>query len=120
MRGTGSHDLVLEDVFVREAQVTGRRTWGELDHLILVTALHAFPVIYATYLGVAEGALNEVVQMLKRGVTEREATTLYLTEIIKRGGEPSPSAITVGDHTGLGRMWPSSVTTRMTVSESRP
>jgi Xaa-Pro aminopeptidase len=58
-------------------------------------------------LRIAEEALNEVVQMLKRGVTEREATTLYLTEIVKRGGEPSPSSITMGDRTGLGSAWPS-------------
>lgn len=60
MRGTGSHDLVLEDVFVAEQQVSARRTWGELDRPLLVASLHAWPVIYATYLGVAE-ALAEAV-----------------------------------------------------------
>lgn len=58
-------------------------------------------------LRVAEEALNEVIQMLKRGVTEREATTVYLTEVVKRGGDPTPSAITMGDRTGLGLVWPS-------------
>lgn len=61
MRGTGSHDLVLEDVFVSEAQITGRRKWGELDRPLLVAALHAFPVIYSTYLGVAEGLIETIV-----------------------------------------------------------
>jgi alkylation response protein AidB-like acyl-CoA dehydrogenase len=60
MRGTGSHDIVLEDVTVTEAQVTARRVWGELDRPLLVASLHAWPVIYSTYLGVAEGLLATV------------------------------------------------------------
>jgi alkylation response protein AidB-like acyl-CoA dehydrogenase len=55
MRGTGSHDLVFEDLFVTEKQVSARRTWGELDKPLLAAAIHAWPVVYATYLGVAEG-----------------------------------------------------------------
>jgi Xaa-Pro aminopeptidase len=58
-------------------------------------------------LRIAEEALNEVIQMLKRGVTEREATALYVLEVVKRGGEPWPSAITMGDRTALGATWPS-------------
>jgi Xaa-Pro aminopeptidase len=58
-------------------------------------------------LGIAEEALNEVVQMLKRGVTEREATGLYFTEIVKRGAEPRPSSIAMGERTALGAVWPS-------------
>lgn len=61
MRGTGSHDLVLDDVFVTEAQVTARRTWGLLDRPLLVASLHAWPVIYATYLGIAEGLIETIV-----------------------------------------------------------
>lgn len=55
MRGTGSNDIVLDNVFVGEGQVSARRTWGELDRPLLVASLHAWPVIYSTYLGVAEG-----------------------------------------------------------------
>jgi Xaa-Pro aminopeptidase len=58
-------------------------------------------------LRIAEEALNEVIQMLKRGVTEREATTVYLTEVVRRGGDPTPSTVTMGDRTGLGLVWPS-------------
>ncbi|MBW3536231.1 MAG: acyl-CoA/acyl-ACP dehydrogenase [Actinobacteria bacterium] len=60
MRGTGSDDVVLEDVFVAEAQVSARRTWGELDRPLLVASLHAWPVVYSTYLGVAEGLVDVV------------------------------------------------------------
>ena len=62
MRGTGSHEIVIEDAFVSEAQVTARRTWGELDRPLLVASLHAWPVIYSTYLGVAEGLIQTIVE----------------------------------------------------------
>jgi acyl-CoA dehydrogenase len=67
MRGTGSHDIVLEDVTITDAQVSARRTWGELDRPLLVAALHAFPVIYSTYLGVAEGLAETVLASPKIG-----------------------------------------------------
>src|SRR5829696_1264724 len=67
MRATGSHDLVLEDVFVAEGQVTGRRTWGELDRPLLLASLHAWPIVYATYLGVAEELVDVVVGSGKIG-----------------------------------------------------
>lgn len=67
MRGTGSHDIVLEDVFVAEGQVTARRTWGELDRPLLVASLHAWPVVYATYLGVAEGLVETILASGKAG-----------------------------------------------------
>ena len=67
MRGTGSHDLVLEDVFVAEGQVTARRTWGELDRPLLVASVHAWPVVYATYLGVAEAVVDAAVASHRPG-----------------------------------------------------
>jgi alkylation response protein AidB-like acyl-CoA dehydrogenase len=67
MRGTGSHDLVFDNVFVAESQVIGRRTWGLLDRPLLLASLHAWPVIYATYLGVAEGLVDAVLASGKAG-----------------------------------------------------
>jgi alkylation response protein AidB-like acyl-CoA dehydrogenase len=55
MRGTGSHDLIFDNVFVAEKQVSARRKWGELDRPLLVASVHAWPVVYATYLGIAQG-----------------------------------------------------------------
>jgi acyl-CoA dehydrogenase len=55
MRGTGSNDIVIENVFVPEAAIGGKRrkgAWGPL-HLV---ALVALPLVYAVYVGVAEGA----------------------------------------------------------------
>jgi acyl-CoA dehydrogenase len=56
MRGTGSHDIVLTDVFVADAQVMSNRPWGTLDPPLMAIVENAFPVISAVYLGVAEGA----------------------------------------------------------------
>jgi alkylation response protein AidB-like acyl-CoA dehydrogenase len=78
MRGTGSHDIVLEDVFIAEGQVSARRTWGELDRPLLVASLHAWPVIYATYLGVAEGLVQAVLDSGK--VREERAREVGLLD----------------------------------------
>lgn len=55
MRGTGSHDIVLENVFVPEAAVVARRPKGTFGPLNLV-ALVALPLVYGVYLGIAEAA----------------------------------------------------------------
>jgi acyl-CoA dehydrogenase len=56
MRGTGSHDVVIDRVFVPEGAVSIRRPagrWSPPFHLIYGVA---FPLIYSVYLGVAEAA----------------------------------------------------------------
>jgi alkylation response protein AidB-like acyl-CoA dehydrogenase len=56
MRGTGSHDVVLDGVFVPDAAIAGRRkpdVWHPLLHLV---SMVAFPLVYAVYTGVAEAA----------------------------------------------------------------
>jgi acyl-CoA dehydrogenase len=55
MRGTGSHDVVLDGVFVPDAAVGMRRPrgWSPAWHVV---AMHAMPLIYSVYVGVAEGA----------------------------------------------------------------
>ncbi|MGH9228209.1 MAG: acyl-CoA dehydrogenase family protein [Acidimicrobiales bacterium] len=61
MRGTASHDLVLEDVFVPAEKVTGRRPWGEFGVPLAAAAVHFAPVVGATYLGIAMGARDAAV-----------------------------------------------------------
>jgi acyl-CoA dehydrogenase len=69
MRGTGSHDITLDDVFVPEAAVAGRRPQGKWHHLFHVIVMVALPLIYAVYVGVAEAARDLAVRqaMKKRG-----------------------------------------------------
>ena len=61
MRGTASHDVEIEDVFVPEDKVLARRPWGVVDPPLQVVVSLAFPVIMAVYLGVAEAARDAAV-----------------------------------------------------------
>jgi alkylation response protein AidB-like acyl-CoA dehydrogenase len=56
MRGTGSHDTVLDGVFVPDAAIGVRRPAGRWSPPMHVTAAQALPIIYSVYVGVAEAA----------------------------------------------------------------
>jgi alkylation response protein AidB-like acyl-CoA dehydrogenase len=56
MRGSGSHDTELKNVFVLDAAISGRREQGKWHMLFHIISMIAFPLIYSAYLGVAEGA----------------------------------------------------------------
>lgn len=77
MRATGSHDLVLDDVFVDERQVSVWRRWGELDRPLVVAGIFAIPIIYSTYLGIAEALVDAVLDSGKvRASAARQAGLL--------------------------------------------
>jgi acyl-CoA dehydrogenase len=65
MRGTGSHDVQMDDVFVADAQVSARRPWGVLDPPFMIVIQNAMPVVSAVYLGVAEAARDRVIEMAR-------------------------------------------------------
>jgi alkylation response protein AidB-like acyl-CoA dehydrogenase len=56
MRGTGSNDILLDDVFVPDAAIGARRPPGRWTQVFFVIYGIAFPLIYSVYLGVAEAA----------------------------------------------------------------
>lgn len=56
MRGTGSHDVVIDGHVVPEAAVALKRKAGEWHPLFQIIATLAFPLIYSAYMGVAESA----------------------------------------------------------------
>lgn len=56
MRGTGSHDIVIDGAFVPDTAIIVRRPQGKWHLLFHVISLLAIPLIYSVYLGVAEAA----------------------------------------------------------------
>jgi acyl-CoA dehydrogenase len=67
MRGTGSTDVELKDVFIPDAAMGGLKRppgkWHPFIHLVTISAL---PIVYAAYLGIAESAREIALGMAKR------------------------------------------------------
>ncbi len=58
MRGTGSHDVVLENLFVPDEAIVARRpagVWHPMWNIVIPTAL---PLITSAYVGMAEAAVE--------------------------------------------------------------
>jgi acyl-CoA dehydrogenase len=71
MRGTGSHDITFEDVFVPDAAVSLRRPSGKWHPLIHVVAMVALPVFNSVYVGVAEAARDLALEMARKKRDDR-------------------------------------------------
>ena len=81
MRGTGSHDVLFEDVFVPDAAVSVRRPSGAWHPIMHLISMVAFPLVYAVYTGIAEAACNIAVAAAKRkGTTSVELVGELQTE----------------------------------------
>jgi alkylation response protein AidB-like acyl-CoA dehydrogenase len=108
MRGTGSHDIVIDGHVVPEAAVAVKRPAGEWHMIFYVTAMIAFPLIYSVYLGVAESARDiavslakkrrqdrHVIELAGRMDTELRAAQLAHAAMVACAmkGEPGPSTI---------------------------
>jgi acyl-CoA dehydrogenase len=66
MRGTGSHTVVVEQVFVPDSAVTLIRP-ADVWHPVWATVLGAaLPLIMAAYIGVAEAAVERAVELASR------------------------------------------------------
>lgn len=77
MRGTGSHTVVFDDVFVPEGAITLARpagVWAPVWSMIVVVA---FPVFMAPYVGVAERARDLAIEVVRH----------------RGAGEPAPDVI---------------------------
>lgn len=105
MRGTGSQDLELTDVFVPEAAVTVRRPSGKWHPIMHMVSMIAFPLIMAVYLGLAEAARAkalalagakapsaDTIQSVGEMETELAAARHALADMVDcaAGSEPGP------------------------------
>jgi alkylation response protein AidB-like acyl-CoA dehydrogenase len=66
MRATGSHDVLLEDVFVPEGAVSLRRPQGKWHPFYNVVCAVALPLIMSVYLGIAEAAHGLGVEVARK------------------------------------------------------
>jgi acyl-CoA dehydrogenase len=120
MRGTGSHDITLEDVFVPDAAVALRRPSGKWHPLLHVVSLVALPVLFSVYVGVAEAARELALEMARRRRDDRQlqaavggmenelvAAQLALSRMVELAMIAQPSAHTTAETTScralLGR-----------------
>ncbi|MFN8663996.1 MAG: acyl-CoA dehydrogenase family protein [Thermomicrobiales bacterium] len=66
MRATGSHDVVLDNVRITEAQVAARRPWGKVDPALRVAGIHFAPPVASVYAGIAAAARDEAVSVVSQ------------------------------------------------------
>lgn len=79
MRGTGSHEVMIDGHVVPEAGVALKRKQGEWHPLFHIISMIAFPLIYAAYLGVAESARDIALDLAKK---RRESP--HVTDLVGR------------------------------------
>lgn len=105
MRGTASNDVLIEGYFAPEGSIGAKREQGRWHPLFEITAMIAFPLIYAAYLGVAEGARTiavnmaakrraspHVIELVGRMDTElRAAQYAHEAMLAAARGEPGPA-----------------------------
>lgn len=77
MRGTGSNDVEMVQVFVPDAAIAGRRPAGKWHPLFHAISMIAFALIYSAYLGVAEGARDRALLVARKKPAE-EGPLAYL------------------------------------------
>lgn len=66
MRGTGSHDVELKNVFVPDVAISGRREQGKWHMLFHIISMIAFPLVYSAYVGVADGARARALDLARK------------------------------------------------------
>jgi alkylation response protein AidB-like acyl-CoA dehydrogenase len=76
MRGTGSHDVLIDGHVVPEAAVALKRKAGEWHPLWQTIATVALPLIYSVYFGVAESACEMALDMARKRRNDPAITSL--------------------------------------------
>jgi len=106
MRGTGSHDVAIENAFVPDTAISARRPQGKWHPIMHVAVANAFPIVYAVYLGIAKAARDLAIRRTRErgrnnadicylvGELENELATARLAhaDMVEAGAtaEPGP------------------------------
>jgi acyl-CoA dehydrogenase len=107
MRGTASHAVEIDGVFVPDAGISGSREPGRWHPLFHTISMIAFPLIYSVYAGVADAARDIALDIVRRktpdtlgllAVGELEnahaAMELAYGALVQAGGAGAPSVET--------------------------
>jgi alkylation response protein AidB-like acyl-CoA dehydrogenase len=110
MRGTGSHDIQIDGLFIADDKIPLKRKAGEWHPAFQMIATIAFPLIYSAYLGVAETARDIAIgiagmkpashrtqSLAGRMDTALAAARMARNFMIKAAERNAPSAETIND-----------------------
>lgn len=110
MRGTGSHDVQINGLFIADDKIPLKRKAGEWHPAFQIIATIAFPLIYSAYLGIAESAreiavgtagmkpashrTQSIAGRMDTALTAARLAQSYMIEVVERN---APSAETIND-----------------------
>jgi len=110
MRATGSHDVLIEGLFIPDSAVAMTRKAGEWHPVFQIIATIAFPLVYGVYLGIAESARDIAIGMAKKRLptqhvidlagrvdTELRAVQMAHRSMVEAVERNAPSAESVND-----------------------
>jgi alkylation response protein AidB-like acyl-CoA dehydrogenase len=81
MRGTASHTVKLENVFVPDAAIVLRRPRGAYHPVWNVVLTVAMPLIMAVYVGIAQKAAELIIGHIRRKKTAKPSATYLIGEM---------------------------------------
>lgn len=76
MRGTGSHDVLIDGHVVPDTAVSVMRKAGQWHSIFQIIGTLAFPLVYSVYLGIAESARDIAVELARKRRTDRNVLSL--------------------------------------------
>ncbi|TYB84265.1 acyl-CoA dehydrogenase family protein [Oceaniovalibus sp. ACAM 378] len=110
MRSTGSHDILIDGLFIADDKIPLRRKAGQWHPAFQMIATIAFPLIYSAYLGIAESAreiavgiagmkptshrTQSIAGRMDTALTAARLAQNFMIEVVERN---APSAETVND-----------------------
>ncbi len=83
MRGSGSNDVTIDDVFVADEDVVAVRPYGVLDPPLQVASIVGGSMISAVYLGIAESAAVAAVDVVRGSTRADDQLVVRLVGLLR-------------------------------------